>query len=89
MTLPEVDPALIQLSPEVDTARRVAWVIGRAEHDLAIPKNDLPLDARLQTILEAAMHEPHKVSEETFTVCYHLTSEAVRKSAHSCEGRSL
>lgn len=64
----------IRHDPAVEEARRVAFLIGEAEHRLGINNDHLPLSARLQMVLQGAMDNPRAVDPGTFAVIYKLAA---------------
>jgi hypothetical protein len=52
-------------------ARRVGFVLSQAELALGID-HKLPLDLKLNHILQGAMEQPAKVSVESYTLAYRL-----------------
>jgi hypothetical protein len=58
--------------PEVQNARRVAWVMAQAEYSIGINSCDLPLSARLENILQESMVKPWAIDPQTFSILYKL-----------------
>ena len=61
------------LPEDWETARRIAFAITRTERSLGIvPLKPIPLGARLDALLEAAMTEPKAIEPEVYELCYRL-----------------
>ena len=59
-------------SEEINHARRISIVLARAEEALGI-SSALPLKLRLIHILEGAMDQPTKVSNEAYSLAHKLS----------------
>jgi hypothetical protein len=62
-----------QHRPETEQTRRIAFMIARAAHDLGVNlPSSLPMDARLDCILQAAMDAPADIDPDAFKLVYAL-----------------
>jgi len=66
----------LKSSPEMETCRRIAFLLAGAEVALGIEPHGLPLVARLHRALSGAMENPAAVSGDVYAVLYSLFPQA-------------
>lgn len=68
-------------SPDIDLARRLAFILSMAERSLGLAQQQLPLDARLEAVLDAAMLAPEAITPIKFRIIYSLMNSMRANSA--------
>lgn len=57
---------------DIELSRRLAFMLSETEHAVGIHGGDLPLAARLDNVLIAAMHDPSSVEPERYRALHVL-----------------